>query len=144
MQNTLCKVADRENHVRWIYLTTVLCMGERQKYSRINLLSFTVYPSISIFLVFPSTGIIIYGDVLNSVSSISICVCGCDLICEIFFPTLRKNLNVYVINMLRLMGCDSMLHYICCVILTIHHICLYKFEVKHFPPSQQYKCKMCR
>ena len=26
--NTLCKVADHENHVRWIYLTTVLCMGD--------------------------------------------------------------------------------------------------------------------
>ena len=24
--NTLCKVADYENHVRWIYLTTVLCI----------------------------------------------------------------------------------------------------------------------
>ena len=24
----MCKVADHENHVRWIYLTTVLCKGE--------------------------------------------------------------------------------------------------------------------
>ena len=32
--NTLCKVADHENHVRWTYLTTVLCMGEGQKYAR--------------------------------------------------------------------------------------------------------------
>ena len=30
----MCKVADHENHVRWIYLTTVLCMGECQKYAR--------------------------------------------------------------------------------------------------------------
>ena len=28
------KVADHENHVRWIYLTTVLRMGEGQKYAR--------------------------------------------------------------------------------------------------------------
>ena len=27
MLNTLCKVEDHENHVRWIYLTTVLYMG---------------------------------------------------------------------------------------------------------------------
>ena len=33
--NTLCKVADHENHVRWIYLTTVLCIVEGQKYARI-------------------------------------------------------------------------------------------------------------
>ena len=32
--STPCKVADHENHVRWIYLTTVLCMGEGQKYAR--------------------------------------------------------------------------------------------------------------
>ena len=32
--NIMCKVADHENHVRWIYLTTVLCMGEGQKYAR--------------------------------------------------------------------------------------------------------------
>ena len=32
--NILCKVADHENHVRWIYLTTVLCMTEGQKYAR--------------------------------------------------------------------------------------------------------------
>ena len=31
--NTLCKVSDHETHVRWIYLTTVLCMGEGQKVS---------------------------------------------------------------------------------------------------------------
>ena len=30
--NIMCKVADYENHVRWVYLTTVLCMG--QKYAR--------------------------------------------------------------------------------------------------------------
>ena len=30
----MCKVADHENQVRWIYLTTVLCMGEGQKYAR--------------------------------------------------------------------------------------------------------------
>ena len=29
-----CIVADHENYVRWIYLTTVLCMGEGQKYPR--------------------------------------------------------------------------------------------------------------
>ena len=34
----MCKVADHENHVRWIYLTTVLCMGEGQKYARIFIL----------------------------------------------------------------------------------------------------------
>ena len=27
-------VADHENHVRWVYLTTVLYMGECQKYAR--------------------------------------------------------------------------------------------------------------
>ena len=32
----MCKVTDHENHVRWIYLTTVLCMGEGQKYARIT------------------------------------------------------------------------------------------------------------
>ena len=32
--NTLRKVEDRENHVRWIYLTTVLCMWESQNYAR--------------------------------------------------------------------------------------------------------------
>ena len=31
MLNTLRKVKDHENHVRWIYLTTVLYMGESQK-----------------------------------------------------------------------------------------------------------------
>ena len=30
------KVEDHENHVRWIYLTTVLCMGESQKYARMG------------------------------------------------------------------------------------------------------------
>ena len=34
--NSLGKVADHENHVRWIYLTTVLCMGESQKYVKTN------------------------------------------------------------------------------------------------------------
>ena len=34
--NTLCKVADHENHVRWMYLTTILCMGEGHKYTRIH------------------------------------------------------------------------------------------------------------
>ena len=34
MLNTLHKVEDHENHVRWIYLTTVLYMGESQKYVR--------------------------------------------------------------------------------------------------------------
>ena len=33
MLNTLRKVEDHENHVRWIYLTTVLYMGESQKYA---------------------------------------------------------------------------------------------------------------
>ena len=33
--NTLRKVEDHENHVRWIYLKTVLYMGESQKYARI-------------------------------------------------------------------------------------------------------------
>ena len=32
----MCKVADHENHVRWIYLTTVLCMEEGQKYARMD------------------------------------------------------------------------------------------------------------
>ena len=31
MLNTLCKIEDYENHVRWIYLTTVLNMGESRK-----------------------------------------------------------------------------------------------------------------
>ena len=34
MLNTLHKVEYHENHVRWIYLTTVLYMGESQKYAR--------------------------------------------------------------------------------------------------------------
>ena len=38
MINTLRKVEDHENHVRWIYLTTVLYMGERQKYARMDCL----------------------------------------------------------------------------------------------------------
>ena len=32
--NIMCKVADHESHVRWIYLTTVPCVGEGQKYVR--------------------------------------------------------------------------------------------------------------
>ena len=35
--NTLHKVEDHENHVRWIYLTTVLYMGS-QKYARMDCL----------------------------------------------------------------------------------------------------------
>ena len=35
--NTLRKVEDHENHVRWIYLTTVLNMGQSQKYARMYL-----------------------------------------------------------------------------------------------------------
>ena len=38
----MCKVADHENHVRWIYLTTVLNMGEGQKYAR-NINNETMY-----------------------------------------------------------------------------------------------------
>ena len=38
----MCKVAVHENHVRWIYLTTVLSMGEGQKYAR-NLLLWTYF-----------------------------------------------------------------------------------------------------
>ena len=34
MLNTLRKVEDHENQVGWIYLTTVLYMGESQKYAR--------------------------------------------------------------------------------------------------------------
>ena len=34
MLNTLRKVEDHENHVRWINRTTVLYMGESQKYAR--------------------------------------------------------------------------------------------------------------
>ena len=34
MLNTLHKVEDHENHWRLIYLTTVLYMGESQKYAR--------------------------------------------------------------------------------------------------------------
>ena len=34
MLNTLHKVEDHENHVRWIYLTTVLYVRESQKYAR--------------------------------------------------------------------------------------------------------------
>ena len=30
LNKLLCKIADHENHARWIYLTTVLCMGENQ------------------------------------------------------------------------------------------------------------------
>ena len=33
--NIMRNVADHENHVRWVHLTTVLCMGECQKYARI-------------------------------------------------------------------------------------------------------------
>ena len=36
----MCKVADHENHVRWIYLTTILCMGEGQNYARNNCYAF--------------------------------------------------------------------------------------------------------
>ena len=32
--NTLFKVVHHENHVRWMYLTTVINMGERRKYAR--------------------------------------------------------------------------------------------------------------
>ena len=32
----MCKFADHKNHVRWIYLTTVLCMGEGQKYATMS------------------------------------------------------------------------------------------------------------
>ena len=39
MLNTLRKVEDHDNHVRWIYLTTVLYVGESQKYARINIMS---------------------------------------------------------------------------------------------------------
>ena len=35
MLNTLHKVEDHENHVRWIYLTTVFYIGESQKYVKI-------------------------------------------------------------------------------------------------------------
>ena len=35
----MCKVADHENHVRWIYLTTVLCIGEGQKYARTGIIT---------------------------------------------------------------------------------------------------------
>ena len=38
MLNTLRQVEDHENHVRWIYLTTVHYMGESQKYARICVL----------------------------------------------------------------------------------------------------------
>ena len=34
MLNTLRKVEDHENHVIWIYFTTVFYMGESQKYAR--------------------------------------------------------------------------------------------------------------
>ena len=34
MLNTLHKVEDHENHVRWIYITTVLYTGGNQKYAR--------------------------------------------------------------------------------------------------------------
>ena len=37
MLTTLRKVEDHENHVRWIYLKTVLNMGESQKYVRIGI-----------------------------------------------------------------------------------------------------------
>ena len=43
MLNTLCTVEDHENHMRWIYLTTVLNMGECRNYARIN-----IYLAISI------------------------------------------------------------------------------------------------
>ena len=35
MLNISRKVEDHENYVRWIYLTTVLNMGESRKYARI-------------------------------------------------------------------------------------------------------------
>ena len=34
MLNTLLNVEDHDNHVRWINLTTVLYIGESQKYAR--------------------------------------------------------------------------------------------------------------
>ena len=34
MQNTLHKVEDHENHVRWIYPTTVVNMGVCRNYAR--------------------------------------------------------------------------------------------------------------
>ena len=37
MLNTRHKVEDHENHVRWIYFTAVLYMGESQKYASIKL-----------------------------------------------------------------------------------------------------------
>ena len=37
MLNTLRKIEDHENHVRWIYLTTVLYMGEIYNYARIHI-----------------------------------------------------------------------------------------------------------
>ena len=44
MLNTQPKVEDHENHVRWVYLTTVLYMGESQKYARKFILScFTIH-----------------------------------------------------------------------------------------------------
>ena len=54
MINTMRKVEDHENHVRWIYLTTVLYMGESQKYAR-TLVIKSDYHSQSHFLKLVAT-----------------------------------------------------------------------------------------
>ena len=52
MLNTLRKVEYNENHVRWIYLTTILCMGESQKYVRtIGVQCYVVKDYSALFLV---------------------------------------------------------------------------------------------
>ena len=44
MLNTLRKFEDHENHVRCIYLTTVLNMGESQKYARNGIIKHNIWP----------------------------------------------------------------------------------------------------
>ena len=50
MLNILHKVKDHENHVRWIYLTTVLYMEESQKYTR-NTSSMKISHTECLFIV---------------------------------------------------------------------------------------------
>ena len=44
MLNILRKVENHENHVRWIYIKTVLNMGDSRKYARINITVSCVRP----------------------------------------------------------------------------------------------------
>ena len=55
MLNILRKVEYHENHVRWIYLTTVLYMGESKKYARIQNLTFGLPHQCPLALFKPHT-----------------------------------------------------------------------------------------